>query len=273
MELTEQQERFFKTFGYLGIPALFAPEEIGWITAEFEKAIQEYGGGNAHDGTSRTMFGAPIERTERLCTLLDDPRITGLIGGLIGEDFNYASGDGNYYSGDTGWHPDGNWGELFAIKVAFYLDPLTRDTGCLRVVPGSQDPDHPIRKHKINMNGSHELYGVLPKDYPGNVALETIPGDIVIFNHDTYHSAWGGGNRRRMFTMNCFRRCHTDDDLELGRRYVSVHSPGGYNVATGAGMYMPLMLDTADERRWRHLAQAAEIHDELFPHLARGAAV
>ena len=34
-------------------------------------------------------------------------------------------------------------------------------------------------------------------------ALETIPGDILMFNHDTYHSAWGGGNRRRMFTMNC----------------------------------------------------------------------
>ena len=50
----------------------------------------------------------------------------GLIGGILGEDFNYAGGDGNYYSGNTGWHPDGSWGQLFAAKTAFYLDPLTR---------------------------------------------------------------------------------------------------------------------------------------------------
>ncbi len=269
MALTEQQVRFFNTFGYLGIKQMFSPDEISWIIKDFEFAIQEYGGGKNHDGSARTMFGAPIERTARLCTLLDDPRITGLIGSLIGEDFNYCSGDGNYYSGDTGWHPDGNWGELFAVKVAFYLDPLTAESGCLRVVPGSQDPDHPIRKHKINMNGSHELFGVAPKDFPGNVPLETTPGDIVIFNHDTYHAAFGGSNRRRMFTMNCIRRCHTDHELEMGHKYLSVHSPGGYNVRTGAGMFLPLMLDTASEARMHHLAQPAQIHDELFPHLAR----
>jgi ectoine hydroxylase-related dioxygenase (phytanoyl-CoA dioxygenase family) len=137
------------------------------------------------------------------------------------------------------------------------------------VIPGSQDPDHPIRKHKINVNGACELFGIEPRDYPGNVALETNPGDIVMFNHDTYHSAWGGGNRRRMFTMNCTRRYHTEHDLVLGRQYLRVHTPGGYKVNTGAGMYFPLMLDTADEERMRHLAQPAQIHDELFPELTR----
>ncbi|MCW3055499.1 MAG: hypothetical protein JWN14_4669, partial [Chthonomonadales bacterium] len=147
--------------------------------------------------------------------------------------------------------------------------PLTQDTGCLRVIPGSHDPDHYVRKHKINLSKSEELFGFLPKDFPGNVALETNPGDILIFNHDTYHSAWGGSTRRRMFTMNCIRHCHTDDELVMGRNYVRVHSPGGYNVATGAGMFFPLMLDTADARRRIHLDQPAQLHDELFPHLAR----
>ncbi len=269
MELSKPQVRFFNTFGYLGLPALFTREEMGWINDEFETAIQNFGGGRNHDGSTRTMFGAPIERTERLCTLLDDPRITGLLGGLLGEDFSYCSGDGNYYSGDTGWHPDGNWGQLFAVKIAFYLDPLTRDTGCLRVLPGSQNPDHYVRKDKIAMNRAEELFGVLPRDFPGNVALETTPGDIVVFNHDTYHSAWGGGTRRRMFTMNCIRRCHTDEDLVLGRNYIRVHSPGGYNVSTGAGMFFPLMLDTANAQRRTHLDQPAQLHDELFPEFAR----
>ncbi len=269
MQLTDPQIRHFRTFGYLMFPALFSPMEIAWITEEFETAIQAYGGGPQHDGSSRTMFGAPIERTEKLCTLLDDPRIVGLLSGILGADFNYCSGDGNYYTGDTGWHPDGNWGRLFAVKLAFYLDPLTRDTGCLRVLPGSQDPDHFVRKQSIDLSKSQELFGIAPRDFPGNVALETTPGDVVLFNHDTYHSAWGGGTRRRMFTMNCIQHCKTESEMELGRRYMSVHSPGGYNVATGAGMYFPLMLDTADEQRWIHLSQPAQIHDELFPQFAR----
>ncbi|HZP83766.1 MAG TPA: phytanoyl-CoA dioxygenase family protein [Chthonomonadaceae bacterium] len=269
MELTAQQVRFFQTFGYLAFPGLFSAEEIAWITEEFEYAIQTFGGGQAHDGTRRTMMGAPIERTPKLCTLLDDPRVRGVIGGILGEDFNYASGDGNYYTGDTGWHPDGNWGQLFACKVAFYLDPLTRDTGCLRVIPGSHRPDHYIRTEKIDPNKSEELFGVAPRHFPGNVALETTPGDLVLFNHDLYHAAFGGGTRRRMFTMNCTRHCTSAPDLETLHKYLSIHSPGGYKVNTGAGMFLPLMLDTADAGRWRHLCQCAEVHDELFPEYAR----
>ena len=267
--LSEQQVRFFKTFGYLGFKQLFSEDEVAWITAGFEESIQRVGGGASHDGSKRTMFGAPIEHTPQMCSLLDDARITGILSSLLGDDFNYCSGDGNYYTGDTGWHPDGNWGELFAVKIAFYLDPLTADTGCLRVLPGSQDPDHYVRKHSINMNGSRELFGVEPRDFPGNVALETNPGDLLIFNHDTYHAAYGGGHRRRMFTMNCTRHYHTEHDYNLGNKYISIHSPGGYNVRTGAGMFYATMLDTASEERMRHLEQPAHIHNALFPHLAR----
>ena len=78
-----------------------------------------------------------------------------------------------------------------------------------------------------------------------------------------------GGTRRRKFTMNCIRHCHTEDDLVMGRNYVRVHSPGGYNVVTGAGMFFPLMLDTADARRRIHPDQPAQPHDKLFLHLVR----
>ena len=137
--------------------------------------IQEFGGGKNHDGTRRTMFGGPIEHRPRLCALLDDERIKGLIGGVIGEDFNYAGGDGNYYAGDTGWHPDGNWGQLFACKVAFYLDPLTKDTGCLRVIPGSQNPSHFVRVGKIDPNQSEALYDIPPRDFQQTSHWKTPP--------------------------------------------------------------------------------------------------
>lgn len=269
MELSPAQIRFFKSFGYLYFPQLFAPDEIAWITEEFERSIQAYGNGAQHDGSKRTMFGGPIEHRERLCTLVDDERIVGICNGVLGENFNYASGDGNYYSGDTGWHPDGNWGQLFSVKIAFYLDDLTRDTGCLRIIPGSHHPNHFVRAEGIDLNNSVELFGIEPRDFPGSLALETTPGDLVIFNHDLYHASFGGDQRRRMFTMNLTRPCTSDADLATLRDYLSRHSPGGYQVVTGGGMFYPTMLNTASPERMVHLRQCAEVHDELFPELAR----
>ena len=69
--------------------------------------------------------------------------------------------------------------------------------------------------------------------------------------------------------MNCTRRAKTPQDMETARQYLSVHSPGGYKVDTGAGMFFPTMLDTADESRLVHLEQPVAIHDELFPEFAR----
>ena len=271
MQLTEEQRNFFNTFGYLHVPALFNPDEVAWITEEFDRSIQECSGGKEHDGSKRTMFLGPIEHSPKLCTLLDDDRVKGIIGDILGADFNYACGDGNYYSGDTGWHPDGNWGQLFACKVAFYLDSLTADTGCLRVIPGSHRPDHFIRAHNINPRESKERFGVEPRDFPGSIALETEPGDFVIFNHDLYHASFGGGTRRRMFTMNNTRYGTSEADLKLVYEYVSHHTPGAYKQNSGAGMYRPAMLDTADEARMIHLSQCVAIHDELFPDYARRA--
>jgi hypothetical protein len=134
----------------LVVPGLLSPTEIERVIEGFEWSIQNQGGGADHDGNKRTMFGGPIEHTPELCALMDHPGVLGLIGGVTGDDFNYCGGGGNYYTGDTKWHPDGNWGQLWATKAAFYLDQVWRDNGCLRVIPGSHHPEHFIRKDKIN---------------------------------------------------------------------------------------------------------------------------
>ena len=214
------------------------------------------------------MFGGPIEHRPRLCALLDDARIIGLCNEVLGEDFNYASGDGNYYSGDTGWHPDGNLNQLFAVKIAFYLDPLARDSGCLRVLPGSHHPDHFVRAQHIDLNNAQALFGVEPRDMPGNLALETQPGDLVIFNHDLYHASFGGSTRRRMFTMNLTRPCSTQ---RTWKRCASM-SASAHRWRTAwiwAGMLSYRTTSTAGPQRMRHLRQCADLHDELFPQFAR----
>ena len=53
MELTQQQLKFFATFGYLAFPGLFA-NEVADITESFERIWLDNGGGHAgqpHDGS------------------------------------------------------------------------------------------------------------------------------------------------------------------------------------------------------------------------------
>ena len=134
MQITEQQQRFFDTFGYLVFRGLMR-DEIEAITSEFRAVFDDKG--VAHDASKRTCMVPFIDQREQFCSLLDDPSIRGIASGLLGEDFNYLSSDGNYYTGDTHWHQDGNHAAGTYIKLAFYLDPVTRDSGALRVIPGS----------------------------------------------------------------------------------------------------------------------------------------
>ncbi|MFT5090596.1 MAG: hypothetical protein ACI906_001495 [Candidatus Latescibacterota bacterium] len=263
MNLSKEQHTFFHTFGYLALKQLFAADEIAWITEEFEQVIKNRGNGEQHDGSKRTMIVPTIDHNKRLCTLLDDERILGIAGDILGADFNYASGDGNYYSGDTGWHPDGSHPELFAIKMAFYLDSVGRDTGCLRVLPGSQHPD------SIWRNGTADpretlTWGGKPTEIPGNVALETQPGDLVIFNHNTWHASFGGSARRRMFTMNLHKRGKTAEELARVDEYLQHHCPVAHGFKIG-GMYTDIMLDTAPVQRLVHLEQLFERHALVHP--------
>ena len=98
VKLTNQHIAFFKTFGYLVVRELLTPTEVKTVTQAFDWSIQNWGGGDIHDGSKRTMLGGPIEHTPELCALLDHSGVVGLIGGVIGADFNYCSGDGNYYT-------------------------------------------------------------------------------------------------------------------------------------------------------------------------------
>jgi hypothetical protein len=266
MRLTDQQTAFFETFGYLAFPSLMA-DRIAEIASEFESVWEAHGGGHAgrpHDGEARSCMVPFIDQSEVLCTLLDDPRVLAIGRALLGDDFNYTGSDGNYYVGDTGWHSDGWHTEIRHLKIAFYLDPLTRDTGCLRVIPGSHRVGEPYADWlHANVRQSSELWGIPGRDVPA-MALETTPGDLVCFNHNTKHAAFGGGARRRMFTINVSQR-YPEDRLGDLREYVSGHARFWVERAYGEAM-----IRTAGPERMRHLEQIMA-NDSHLPELARQA--
>ena len=100
-------------------------------------------------GQKRHMVLGFVEQRPRLADLVEDDRIYDAIADLLGPDLVWITSDGNYYVGDTQWHPDagGMLPSYHLIKVALYLDPVRADSGCLRVIPGShREPFHSALK-------------------------------------------------------------------------------------------------------------------------------
>ena len=253
--LTQQQINFFNTFGYLYFPGLLA-DCVDRIIAEFERVWERHGGGHhgrPHDGNRRSCIVPFPDRSEYLSSLLDDPRIHDIAAGLLGEDFNYTSGDGNLYVGDTRWHSDGYSGtRIPSIKIAFYLDRLTADTGAVRVIPGSHHcGDAYADSLERSVRDSGDQWGVAPGEVPA-VIVETEPGDIVVFWHNTKHSAFGGSVRRRMYTMNFYE--HVPEE-RLEEFQDALANEGRFWIDHILGEEM---LRTAGPERMVHLRQVIE---------------
>ena len=257
MILTQQQRQFFETFGYIVMPGLVA-DDIGWITSEFEGVFKDRG--IVHDPNKRTVIVPFIDQRERFCTLLDHPAINGLAAGLLGDDFNYLGGDGNYYTGDTQWHSDGFHKVGTYVKIALYLDPVTRDTGCLRVIPGSHRIDLKDTWDACKARSATELWGIEQRDVPA-IALESQPGDVVAFNHNLMHASFGGSSQRRMFTLNLNRHCATMEEIEDLEAFVG--SAARFWVEK---VHSDVMRETASQERWRHLRQPMD-HEGHLPAL------
>lgn len=255
--LTKQQQAFFETFGFLVFPGFFAAE-IDDITTEFERVWAE--SGLTHDHLTRSGLIPFVDRSEYLSSLIDDPRIDLVVGSILGDDYNYTGSDGNYYVGNTNWHSDRTLDVPFrSLKIAFYLDQVDAYSGCLRVIPGSchhgdafSDALHEVAP-RSRFDRTEEAWGVQGSEVPARAVAST-PGDMLLFNHKTKHSAWGGGTRRRMFTYN-FEEHMSDEQLTHLVQMVTDSVEDGR-------VYGEVMLRTAGADRMRHLEQRLQVAEE-----------
>ncbi len=234
-------------------------DRIGQVTEDFEQVWREHGGGHdgqAHDGAKRSCLVPFIDQNERLSMLLDDPRIRGIAVSLLGEDFNYMAGDGNFYAGVSAWHIDGESPARRHFNFSFYLDPLDGDSGALRVIPGSHHLASPMRRMLVERSRAEgffpeEAFAVAGDALP-SVALATRPGDVIIMDHNIFHSSWHGGPRRRLFTMNLCQR-YAESELEQLQGYLANHAR--FLIERNVG---DAMLRVATPRMRRHLEQVLE---------------
>ena len=131
---------------------------------------------------------------------------------------------------------------------------MTADTGALRVIPGSHLAADAFAQavHEgaqgYYENSTRHVWGVDELDVP-TVALDSQPGDMLHFNHLTKHASFGGGTRRRMFTLN-FESRWPDDQLDQLRDKIAHNARFWADRAYGE-----IMLRTAGPKRMRHLEQ------------------
>ena len=220
--ISEQQAEHFRVFGFLVARGCYSATEMATISRCFEELLAAGRDGQPFDAAEgrQSVFGF-VEKHPELRPIAWDDRIYGTVEQLLGPDFAWIGSDGNLYVGDTYWHPDNNDLDFRRVKVAFYLDPVRADTGCLRVIPGSHRPplydDLVPHKNKGKGAAEHRAFGVLPPQIPF-FPLESDPGDVVFFDQALWHAAFGGSEGRRMFTLNYADQATTPDRVEKLRQ-------------------------------------------------------
>ncbi|MCY4117922.1 MAG: phytanoyl-CoA dioxygenase family protein [Caldilineaceae bacterium] len=217
--LSAEQIAHFETFGFIIMRQAFKPQEMEAISRDFDDVLDEDRQGLPFSGEKRQAVMGCIEKRPLLTKLLEDDRIYLPIEQLLGEGFIWNGSDGNLYVGDTLWHPDGSEHDYGCIKVAFYLDPVDKDTGCLRVIPGSHH--QPLHGELEPLMLQRERPAATPFGVDGanlpSFPLESEPGDVVFFDQNLWHAAFGGRTGRRMFTLNFFAKPLNEAHMDFVR--------------------------------------------------------
>ena len=250
--ITTEQIAHFQTFGFLALKQAFSPDEMVEIGGVFDKVLEEDRQGQpvldekqqSRYHRLQSIYGI-AERHPSLTGLVADDRIYETVCQLLGDGCRWLCSEGHHYLGDTKWHPDGgSTQDYFFIKVSLYLDPLTKDTGCLRVIPGShRSPLHDDLKRLGDREGPPDR--PTPQiDLPGpevpSFPLESEPGDIFFLNMNLWHASFGGKPGRRHLALNFTPEPTLPEHIAMLKkglsRYPELDGTGAARTA-GAGVF------------------------------------
>ena len=224
--LTNQQLAHFDTFGFLYLREAFSAIETQEIVSQadalWDAAFAE------EPGANEVCLIGIAEITPRLTELVEDDRIYQPMIQLLGEDFIWSGSEAINTRAHRNvahhWHAD-RWGSAELsyprIKIMMYLAPTRRDEGALRVIPGSHRD--PLHSELQDFQGDHvgenpTFFGLHGSQIP-SYALESEPGDLVIFSQSLFHGVYGKQPGRRYLAFKFAARPTTDQHLASLRRF------------------------------------------------------
>jgi ectoine hydroxylase-related dioxygenase (phytanoyl-CoA dioxygenase family) len=200
---------YYNTFGFLKIDNFFISIN--------ENIIKAYSFNVLHNALHLNNYiPRAMEHLTYFSNIIINKKIHKLLEKLFNSSYVYAGSDSKIYDSDTNWHCDRKTKNHY-LKCCFYLDNLNENTGCLRVLPGSQNSkdiyNNILSKKSIPLFlgpggfDSSFLNSESIPYYPINISF----GDFVIFNLALYHSAFGNHINKKMICMN-FYESYTDNN-------------------------------------------------------------
>jgi len=200
--ITEQQRRYFQTFGFPTLRRHLSAAEMVRIDDEFSSAMRAtLPSKSTHDGRSNLNRLLMDADTPLLASLADDQRFADTAEQLLPTGAICVQVAGYFYMGATRWHSDNYNLGYSGVKFVIYLDPLDGASGALRVLPGSHR--NPLWQDSWLTHETEAVFGVRPDEMPAHVC-ETKPGDVVAFQHALWHASFHGGAFRRMLEINYY---------------------------------------------------------------------
>lgn len=227
--LTPGQIAHFETFGFVVLRQHFTSEEIAIMKRESDEIFDEVRGGKPFTGEKWEPIQPFFERRPFLSRVPEDDRIYNIGVDLLGPDFILEVTEGNLHVGDTPWHGDPpDEDSVRHPKITFYTEPVTRETGCLRVIPGSHrngPPDAYASLRDRNDDPDFRPFGVAPSEVL-SYAIESQPGDVVVFNEHTLHAAFGGKPGRHQHAVSFLPNPKTDAEMARIRDLYGIYNYG-----------------------------------------------
>ena len=220
--LTEEQIQDYHANGYIGVEEVLSSQELEdlqRVTAEFiEKSRDVTESDNVFDlepGHSAEMpklrrLKDPAKQHEIYDQMLRHETILNIVEQLVGPDIRYNGQKLNMKSADFGsaveWHQD--WAfyphtndDLLAVGIA--IDDMTKENGCLMVIPGS----HKGKVYDHHQNGYFVGAVTDPGFDPSPAKLvEVGAGGISIHHVRTLHGSVPNASskpRRLLLSMYC----------------------------------------------------------------------
>jgi hypothetical protein len=204
--LSEQQSAFFHREGYLALPAITTAGEVEWLRTIYQHLFDQRTGWN--DGNYLDFAGPDDDHAhlpQILMPSLYEPALKqsrlfsnclGIARQLLGPSaefvFDHAITKPAGGGMPTPWHQDKAFytrqtiHETITIWVP--LQPVTRQSGCLRFIPGSNHG--PVLTHH-HLNDDPRIHGLEALDVDGkNAVFCPLPaGGATIHHHRTLHGA------------------------------------------------------------------------------------
>jgi Phytanoyl-CoA dioxygenase (PhyH) len=168
----------FRARGFVVMRAAFDP---GPLSDEVDRTLADGLCASATDNTGSggiefRYLPMMCERTPVSVSLID--ALARSAAALLGRAVLPVRAKGTRYFGGSEAHRD-NALDVASVGFLAYLEPLTASSGALRVRPGS---------HVAPSTGAHlEL----------TEAVETEPGDVIVFDEHLWHGSVGGNDRRQ----------------------------------------------------------------------------